>query len=173
MPTGNELSNLITDLALIGKNPNETVVELGSGTGVFTEQILKKITSDAVFFSIEINPIFVEMTRKKCPKALVYEDSAVNIGKYLKINGRKGCDSIISGLPWAGFSEELQQELLNSILNSLKSGGKFVTFAYIHGQYLKAGERFKELLKKNFSKVEKSKIVWKNFPPAFVYDCTK
>jgi phosphatidylethanolamine/phosphatidyl-N-methylethanolamine N-methyltransferase len=38
---------------------------------------------------------------------------------------------------------------------------------------LPAGGRFFKLLKKNFSEVKKSPVVWKNVPPAFVYRCIR
>ena len=42
-----------------------------------------------------------------------------------------GCDCIISGLPWATLSIELQDKLFKAVLESLRSGGRFVTFSYI------------------------------------------
>ncbi len=80
--SSNRLADLITDSAELSKK--KCVVELGSGTGVFTEKILLKISSGCTFFSLEINPEFVEETRKRCPKAVVYQASAQDIQKYSK-----------------------------------------------------------------------------------------
>ena len=51
--------------------------------------------------------------------------------------------------------------------------GRFVTFAYIHAQPMRQAKRFREKLNHTFAAVEKSPIVWKNLPPAFVYCCQK
>ena len=170
-PTGDDLAELITDLADL-KN-TDAVVEFGCGSGVFTEKILKKISPRAKFFALEINPDFVEATKERCPNAVVYNDSAQNIEKHLKQNGLNSCDVIISGLPWAMFGEETRMEILDAISGSLKPGGKFLTFSYVHGSFIPTGINFKKQLDAYFSKVEKSDTILNNIPPAFVYSCIK
>ena len=62
---------------------------------------------------------------------------------------------------------------LRELRRVLKPGGQFVTFAYLQGLLLPAGRRFRAKLKRSFSDVTKSKIVWRNLPPAFVYRCRR
>ncbi|MEK6766628.1 MAG: methyltransferase domain-containing protein [Planctomycetota bacterium] len=170
-PSSNGLADLITDTADL--HNTSAVIEFGTGTGVFTEKILQKIPDETRFFALEINPDFVAATRKRCPEAVVYHDSASNAKKYLAEFGINECDCIICGLPWAAFSEELQNELLDTIIDVLKPGGKFLTFAYLQGLLLPAGMRFKKKLSSRFNKVTKTRTVWLNFPPAFVYCAEK
>jgi phospholipid N-methyltransferase len=80
---------------------------------------------------------------------------------------------VISGLPWASFSATLQTDIFQAMFSVLRPGGSFATFAYLQGTKLPAGKRFAELLKKNFSSVVKSPVVWRNLPPAFVYRCVR
>lgn len=82
-------------------------------------------------------------------------------------------DCIVSGLPWAAFSASMQTKFLDETMRVLKPGGKFVTFAYVHGLWLTRGRRFAGLLPKYFSSVSNSPIVWLNVPPAFVYRCRR
>ena len=170
-PSSEGLADLITDTA--GLHSASAVIEFGTGTGVFTEKILQKISGETSFFALEINPDFVKATRKRCPEAVVYQDSAANAKKYLDELGINECDCIICGLPWAAFSEELQNELLDTIIDVLKPGGKFLTFAYLQGILLPAGMRFKKKLSTRFNSVTKTKTIWLNFPPAFVYCAEK
>ncbi len=165
------LSQIITTATNLSEK--KCVVELGSGTGVFTKRILQKVSSECIVFSLELNPQFVKETKKNCSGAIVYCASAKQIRKYLLKHNQHACDCIISGLPWSAFDEKLQEELLNEIYASLEVGGEFFTFAYIHGIILPAGIRFRKLLIKKFSHVEKTRIVWKNLPPAVVYCCRK
>ena len=170
-PSSASLAKLITKTANL-KN-TKSVVELGTGNGIFTEKILSRISPDCNFSSIEINANFVEKTRKRCPDAKVYHDSAENLKKYLATYNNQKCDCIISGLPWATFDKNSQNKLLNTVIDSLEENGIFLTFAYIQGLLLPNGKYFKNLLLRNFSTVKKTKIVWQNLPPAFVYYCKK
>jgi len=170
-PSSEGLADLITDTA--GLQSASAVIEFGTGTGVFTEKILQKISDETRFFALEINSDFVKATRKRCPEVVVYQDSATNAKKYLGELGISECDCIICGLPWAAFSEELQNELLDTIIDVLKPGGRFLTFAYLQGLLLPAGMRFKKKLSTRFSSVTKTKTIWLNFPPAFVYCAEK
>ena len=167
VPSSEGLADLITETA--GLHSASAVIEFGAGTGIFTEKILQKISDETRFFALEINPDFVKATRKRCPEAVVYQNSAANAKKYLDGLGINECDCIICGLPWAAFSEELQNELLDTIIDVLKPGGKFLTFAYLQGLLLPAGMRFKKKLSTRFNSVTKTRTIWLNFPPAFVY----
>jgi len=165
------LASCVTNLADL--SAAKVVVELGPGNGVITERIVKSLRPDALFFALEINPSFVEQTRKRCPGVLVYHDSAVNLKKYLDKHGVKKCDCVISGLPYASFGKGLQEELMCAVVDSLSVGGKFLTIPYFHGLFLPKGKRFRDLLSSKFGVVNQSKVVWDNIPPAFVYHCRK
>ena len=146
-------------------------IEYGPGTGVFTEAILKKINPNAKFFAIEQSEEMVEATRKRCPEAKVIQNSVTNVQEICHEQSLKSVDAIISGLPWAAFPDQLQTEIMDSMLKVLRPGGTFATFAYWQGLALPAGKRFGRRLKSTFSSVERSETVWKNLPPAFVYRC--
>jgi phosphatidylethanolamine/phosphatidyl-N-methylethanolamine N-methyltransferase len=161
------LAELITDCASV--ETAKVVLELGPGTGVFTEKILQKMSDEAVFFALEVNPRFVEATKRRCPQGRVYHDTAVNARKYMDELGVTHCDAIVSGLPWASFSDELQDDILDAVLDVLKPGGTFATFAYLRGDKTEPGRQFRRKLNDRFSDVELSRTVWKNIPPAFVY----
>ena len=161
------LAELITECASV--ETAKVVLELGPGTGVFTEKILQKMSDDTTFFALEVNPRFVEATKRRCPQSRVYQDTAVNARKYMDELGVTHCDAIVSGLPWASFPEELQDDILDAVLDVLKPGGTFATFAYLRGDKTELGQQFRRKLNDRFSDVELSRTVWKNIPPAFVY----
>jgi phospholipid N-methyltransferase len=166
-----ELTQCIVSMASL--HSAKTVIELGSGTGVFTEEIVNNIRPDTLFFALETNPHFVEKTKERCPDALIYHASATEICRYLELHGKKNADTIISSLPFASFDEELQIKILQEIRDSLSNNGEFLTFAYIHSILLDEGKKFAKQLHAHFSQIRKSEIIWKNMPPAFVYYCKK
>ena len=162
---------------LITSIPNlsaaSSVIELGSGTGVFTKSIQDKIQDSCVFFALEANSKFVETTRKSCPGAMVHEACASEILRYMALHGLPECDVIISGLPWASLSSEKHESLMQSIYRALAPGGEFITFSYVHSSWLAKGRHFAEVLDSSFPVVEKTSTVWRNIPPAFAYYCRK
>jgi phospholipid N-methyltransferase len=146
------------------------VVEYGPGLGAITGEILAR-TAGKDFFVIELNEAYAERFRSSFPDVPLYRDSAANVESIAAGRGASAVDCVVSGLPWANFPEELQDEILDATLRVLRKGGQFVTFAYMHGLALPGGRRFREKLDRSFSTVERSPVVWRNTPPAVVYHC--
>lgn len=151
----------------------KAVVEYGPGTGVFTEAIQRRLRPGCKFFAIERSPDFVAAVRQRCPGVTVYEESVENVERLCQQEGIQQVDAILCGLPWASFSEALQRSCMDAMIRILRPGAQFATFAYWQGVILPAGIRFHRKLGKFFSKVEKSRTVWGNIPPAFVYRCNR
>jgi len=149
------------------------VVEFGPGTGVFTAEILRSLHNQADFFAIERCATFAAATRRRCPSATVYEACAADVHALCNQHGMPQVDAVISGLPWASLTTRLQTEILDSLLQVLSPQGQFATFAYCQGVMLPSGRKFADLLHQHFSQVQKSRIVWRNVPPAFVYRCRR
>jgi len=171
LPSSRKLAEQM--VADIGLHKSKAVVELGPGTGVFTEVILEKISSDAVFFAIERNEDIFKHFIENFPKVKTYNCCASEILRKMRLEKVDALDAVISGLPWAAFPQDAQNEILNAVVKALGHNGRFVTFAYLQGFLLPAAHRFKKLLNRKFSEVELSKVVWRNAPPAFVYRCKK
>jgi phosphatidylethanolamine/phosphatidyl-N-methylethanolamine N-methyltransferase len=171
VPSSRELARLMT--REMGLDTADTVVELGAGTGVFTRIIGERLRRGAVALAFEIDPILASQLEGTVPGVRIVNDSAERISEHLRAAGRESADAILSGLPWAVFSHELQQTLLAAVLRSLRPGGRFATFAYVPAAWFPPGRRFRKMLESGFASVETSPIVWRNIPPAFVYRCRK
>lgn len=148
-----------------------TVVEFGAGTGAFTRPILERIGGNTTFLALELDHKHARDLRRRFPGVHVYRDSAEKVQKYLALHRRKEADYIISGLPWANMPVTAQERILDAVLDSLSPDGLFTTFAYVHARWLPRARRFRERLERYFVEVKTSRIVWRNFPPAFVYRC--
>lgn len=145
---------------------SRVVIELGPGTGVFTEKIIEKLHPEAQLLVFELNDLFFDALSKKIidPRVILIHDSAEKISEHLKLNGLNSADVVISSLPLANFPEDLKDHILESAYNSLESGGKYIQFQY------------SLISKKNLEKVfGKVSIAFTplNFPPAFVYTCQR
>ena len=170
-PSSRGLAELVTEAA--GISGANAVIEFGPGTGVFTEVIARKLRPGAKFFAIEIDEEFVKVCQERCPGVTVFHDSAANVRKYMDKMGVECCDCIVSGLPFANFEDNLQEDLLSTAHSVLQPGGLFVTFTYILSPHMPRGRRFRKRLEERFSKVDKTSIVWRNVLPAFAYRAVK
>ncbi|MCX7045387.1 MAG: SAM-dependent methyltransferase, partial [Candidatus Sumerlaeota bacterium] len=146
-------------------------VEFGPGDGAVTPFIKQRMKPGAIFFAIELDEKMCKRLKRRYPDVTVYCASATQVGELLMRHGQEKADCIICGLPWAGFRPSLQDELMDATLKALRPGGQFVTFAYLHGMMLPGAHRFRKRLKEAFSHVSCSRVVWRNLPPAFVYQC--
>lgn len=149
------------------------VVEFGPGTGVFTEAILARLPKTCKFFAIELHPTMVDLWRQRFPGRTIYQDSVRNVDVLCAREGIDEVDVVFSGLPWASFDGELQDATLAATHKVLRPGGELITFGYRVGTILPKGQRFYKRLPQVFSRVERSKYVWRNLPPAFVVRCGK
>ena len=139
------------------------IVELGPGTGVFTELILNRMHPDAKLLAFELNDSFYQNLAKRFddPRVQIIHDSAEKIADYT--DGKK-VDAVISSLPLMVFSEELRNNVVNAAYDSLKKDGKYMQFQY--------SLQSKKLLQSVYKTVS-VKFTMKNLPPAFVYTCSK
>jgi len=167
-PSSRFVANKVIKMAALEEADN--VVELGPGTGAFTEQIQHHLKDSASFFALELNEAFVEATRKRCPRVRVYHDAAENLPVYLA-NGAIKCDRIITSLPWTIFDQHEQDQLLEIISASLKPGGRFISIVYLGAKTRVRGRYFINSLPLHFRKVHHSSTVWQNVPPTQVFCC--
>ncbi len=150
-----------------------SIVEFGPGTGSFTRLILSRKRECTSFFALELNENMYLDLHRQYPELLLYNDSATRIHDYLQKNRLTRVDAVISGLPWANFSEQTQDEILIPTISALHPGGTFSCFAYLQGLVLPSAIRFRRKLNRYFRDVKVSPVVWRNCPPAIVYWCTR
>lgn len=145
---------------------SRVVIELGPGTGVFTEKIIGKLHPDARLLVFELNDLFYNALSLKIvdSRVILIHDSAEKISEYLALYNLESVDAIISSLPLANFPEELKDNILETAFSCLAPGGKFIQFQYSLISRKKL-ERIFDNVDVTFTPL--------NFPPAFVYTCLR
>jgi phosphatidylethanolamine/phosphatidyl-N-methylethanolamine N-methyltransferase len=144
------------------------VVELGPGTGVFTGPLLNRLKDRGRLVAVEINANHADMLRRRFPECDVIRDTAENLRHHL--DGAR-VDCVVSGLAWANMSPRTQNRILEAIQESLVPGGQFIAFAYTHAVWMPTSRRFRRQLAERFERLERTPVVWRNLPPAYVLRC--
>ncbi|MDX1653255.1 MAG: methyltransferase domain-containing protein [Brumimicrobium sp.] len=143
------------------------VVELGPGTGVFTDMLLNSLSENSKLLIFELHEAFYKKLKEELKddhRAIVINDSAEKIGEYLHQQGLEEVDVVISSLPLANFKKKLTLTILKESHRFLKEGGLYVQFQY--------SLTSQKLIKRVFEDT-KVNFTPRNIPPAFIYTCTK
>ncbi len=139
-----------------------TVVEFGVGTGVYTEEILKRLHPEGTFLAFEIEPDLASSAaaRLKDPRLRVINDSAEHVDDYLK--GAKA-DYIVSSVPFTSLPADVRQSLLEAARGALAPNGQMLVLQY-STTVLPYLERTFAKIRRRFSPL--------NIPPAFLFACS-
>ena len=171
LPSSRALSAAMVNAIDFG--PLRTIVEFGPGTGVMTADIAARLRPMQNYLGIELNVVFYKQLVQRFPQLLFFNESAVNLTEILGRKGIAEIDAVLCGLPWASLPISEQERILGAMLQALRPGGVFVTFAYVQGLLLPGAWALRRRLKANFAALATTKIVWRNFPPAFAYVCRR
>lgn len=144
----------------------DVLVELGPGTGAFTPFLLHKMKPDARLFLVELNEVFYQELVEKIqdPRVCIIHGSATDLCQMIHDQGLSEVDGIVSSLPLSILSSSLRKEILEASQKALKNKGIFVQFQYS----LQSRKKILNL----YGNMKLGFTLW-NFPPAFVYTCTK
>ena len=163
------------------------VLEVGPGTGAFTQQIVKLLQAGDSLEIYELNARFCEYLSRNLPwesfrsKGILCQLHNTDIRD---IPGNIQFDYIVCGLPFNNFEPELVSEILTVLLDRLKVHGVFSYFEYnlshqFKSKFLKPQDRQRMI---RVGRVVRAFIeahqfgyrqVWLNLPPARARYCRK
>ena len=86
--------------------------------------------------------------------------------------GLPGVDLIVSGLPWQSFAGPVGGRLIDTIAGCLRRDGVYTQFTYSWTRWAPPARRQRSALIAAFRHVQVSPNIWRNLPPALVYTCT-
>lgn len=165
-PSGPELAGIMLDAARV--EPGHVIVELGAGTGPITRVIRSRFPTNPLL-AFEPGEAMAKRLRAEFPDVEVSTRYAQDLPEVLAAWGQPAVDRVISGLPWAIWPRELQTQIMNAVVSQLQPDGCLVTFTYVHSQVLPGAGSLRGLLDRHFGRVERTRVAWKNTPPAFAY----
>ncbi|MDD9195967.1 hypothetical protein PVK62_08995 [Aliivibrio sp. S3MY1] len=139
----------------------DTLIELGAGTGVITKK-LASIESVKTIYTYENNDIY-HRALKNIDKTICLS----NLFTMKEQHKNQKIKTIISSIPFVNFSIESRNQALNDISKILDDDGLFIQYTYRNR--CPFGDKY---LCKNNLKIKNVKKIWLNIPPAtvFVYE---
>jgi len=148
------------------------VVELGPGTGSFTRAIVERIAAGSRFLAVELDGEFVERLRPRWPSVEFVLGSAVELEQLVKKRHLQPVDHIVSGLPFASLPVDDSRKIMDGIQHTLRPGGTFTTFQYLHGYWMPPGRTFRREMSVRMGTPHRQ-LVLKNFPISFILTWTR
>ncbi|QNX07568.1 methyltransferase domain-containing protein [Acinetobacter seifertii] len=161
-PSGKALASLITRTI---NHETGLILELGPGTGVFTEAMIRRGVKEEDLTLVELGTDFCNLLQKKFPKAQILHLDATEIREDSSI---PNVNVIVCGLGFLNMSDDKIYKILEGSFNILKNDGSFFFFTY--GPTCSIPLYILEVLQLEVTCVGKTYL---NLPPATVYKITR
>jgi phospholipid N-methyltransferase len=146
----------------------EQIIELGPGTGVFTREIVNRVGPGGRVLAVDADRSFIDRLQRAWPQVDCVCASAETLPALAAARGISGVDHIISGLPFASLPTETTRRILDGVHETLRVGGTFTTFQYVHAYRMPAAVAFRRELSARLGSEPHSRLVLRNVPPALV-----
>jgi phospholipid N-methyltransferase len=140
----------------------KSIVELGAGTGVYTQEILARLRQDARVVALEIDPRLAGLLTERFqdPRLEVKCGSAEDLKSHL--DGMT-VDVVVSGLPFTSLKSDVRGRILEQVVQALAPEGVALVLQY--------SPIIQRQLRRFFPSV-KRRVSLLNVPPAFLFACS-
>jgi phosphatidylethanolamine/phosphatidyl-N-methylethanolamine N-methyltransferase len=141
------------------------LVEYGAGTGVFTFEILKRMSPGSRLLAFETNVELASALSKKNDSRLIVSDqSATELLAILKQHKLPAPDYVLSGIPFTFLDARLRKRLVINTKNVLQPGGRFLVY--------QASWMMKDVVERVYGNCKTESFLL-NLPPIFLMEAQK
>jgi phospholipid N-methyltransferase len=131
LPSSNSLAKeIVSEIPKDLNAPKRLILEVGPGTGIFTDKIIKRMNPFDELHLVEFDADFsAELSKKYAhiPNVKVFQ---ADIAEY-KAPAEQQYDYVVSGLPLNGFRAPFVQKIFTLLGNITKPQGKISYFEYL------------------------------------------
>lgn len=151
----------------------QRVIELGGGTGVFTQAMLEHGVAPERLMVVELNEQLHQFLEQRFPGVSVVHGDACQLRTIVderQFAEQGPVDAVVSGLGLLSMPESLRRSILEAAFSVLPPEGRYIQFTY--GPVSPIG---REVLDDLGLAVRRGGFAWWNIPPAsvFVYQRTR
>lgn len=143
------------------------VIELGPGTGAFTQKLLARGIPEDRLALIEYGPDFARLLQARYPFAQVLEMDAARL-KDVRLFDDEKAGAIVSGIPLLSLSTRHVMAILNGAFHHLRADGAFYQFTY--GLRCPVSKVILDRLGLQATRIGRAIV---NLPPAGIYRITR
>lgn len=129
-PSSRELAQKMLRELPVG---SRRVIELGGGTGVFTQALIDQGIEADDMFVLELNEALHQHLKHRFPQARVVCGDARDLESHVLRSGYADggpADAVISGLGLLSMPKTTQREILGAAFSLMTPAGRFVQFTY-------------------------------------------
>ncbi len=164
------------------------ILEVGPGTGAFTEFLVSQMRDRDRLECYELNGEFYGHLRQRLGREKGFQRRAGQVALHhrdiLKLPRGRRYDLVICGLPFNNFPADLVRDIMGILYRALKPGATLVYFEYLWMRQAKSAASG-SAVRTRLAAVEKvlegfhrrgtyrGELVWMNLPPALVRSITK
>jgi phosphatidylethanolamine/phosphatidyl-N-methylethanolamine N-methyltransferase len=156
-------------VAAIEPGGGERIVELGPGTGSFTEAIVERMRGAGRLLVVELDPAFAARVRARWPSIDCACASAESLETLVAERDLAPVDHVVSGLPFASLPGTMTRRILDAITRTLRRGGTFTTFQYVHAYLMPPAISFRSEMSVRMGGPPRRQLVLANLPPTWVF----
>src|SRR4051794_2589145 len=159
LPTSQRTVRATLDMAPVAQA--RCVVELGAGTGPYTQEIVRRLGPEARLLAFELDPALARQLDADVddPRVQVIGDSAANLEAYL--DGRRP-EVIVSALPFTSLPGTVRREILQVAQRALADDGVMLVLQYSPFIRTELEQRFRSV---------RRRLSLFNVPPAVLFAC--
>lgn len=161
VPSSKTLARAIADQ--VAQEEDGYIVELGAGTGMLTQGLLKRIKPERLVV-IERDEKLYHLLVKRFPGVKIIHGDVVHLRALLKAHHIHRVSAIISGIPLLSIPRQVRMAILTEAFAVLPPHGAVTQFTY----GLKSPVPKKQCYALNI-KAAPVKRIWRNFPPARIW----
>lgn len=152
----------------IAPDENNVILELGVGTGAITKIIEEIVPDEKSYLGVELDDKLVNSLNVRFPNLKILCGNACELDKIHEKSNLGKVSYIISCLPFVSMPNEVGEQILSEIEKFMERGCLLRTFQYAHGFYMPSAIKLREFMRRRYGKSQKSPLIVKNVPPAYV-----
>lgn len=162
-------AEMVRDLSLC---PGDTVLEFGPGTGAFTAAIADRLRQvpGAGYLGIERDAEFVDLLARRFPAFEFCNEDVARLDAILAARPALRPAAVVCGLPLVSMPSSVVDDLLRCVAASLRRGGVFRTFSYVHTMANPASWALRRRMRGFFPSFAVRGPIVRNAPPALVFE---